>query len=157
MTTPDSYTTPAGASGAPQAGPKSSRTWPVLTAAFAVTSLVLAGLLLWPSGEAEAEEPVLGSAQTTVELTCQILEEVPTSDLDVQDPEYYVAQGQALVVASLGWLASAHDPEYATFRTVTQEPRSLTDSAHRLDSPEFVAAVDAAKSECADRLSKFED
>lgn len=156
MTTPD-VSASAGDAGAAHPGTRSSRTWPVLAATFAATSLVLAGLLLWPSGEAEAEEPLVGSALDTVELACQVLDEVPTSAVDIDSLEYYVAQGQVGVVASLGWLASAHDPSYATFRTVTEEPRSLTISVHSLDSPEFVAAVDAAKTECADRLGEQDD
>lgn len=134
---------------------RSSRLWQVLAALFAVTTLTLAAVLLWPAGEAEAEveQPVLGSAQSTAELACQILEELPTAGAEVTSREYAVVQGQVAVVASLGWLASAQDAEYSTFRTATDEPRARTTSLHQLDGPEFTEAMDGAHAACAEYLA----
>lgn len=142
---------------APPSTPPSGggRLWPILTGLFAVIALALAGVLLWPSGEAEAEEPVLGSAQSTAELACQILEEVPMTPVELDSQEYYEIQGQVLVVSSLGWLASAQDPAFSTFRSATQEPVSATNALHPVDSPEFTEAMDAAQAECADRVNGF--
>lgn len=125
--------------------------WPVLAVGFALLSAVLAFLLLRPEEEAQG---FTTSAGSTVELACEILEEVDTSAADLATTEGRVTHSQLAVVGTLGWLAHTHDDSYEQVWNDLQAPGASVSRYYTMEGEEFDAAMDRAHGVCEDLRSE---
>lgn len=131
--------------------------WPSLAALFAVTTLVLTGVLLWPAGEAETETSLTGTAASTAQLACRTLGEVdPTGHADASTDAAWADMNRLSAAVSLGFTAEAQDPSYEELRTVLETPRHAQARTFAMDGPEYLDAVEQARQACEDVLSDEE-
>lgn len=152
-TTPESHPTPDADAGAPAPARRGSALWPALAALFAITTLVLAVVLLWPGAAEEADEGLTGTAAASAALACQIMAEVdPAGHEDAGTDEAWADLNRLSAAESLGHTAEAQDPSYEDLRTTLGTPRLVQAQAFSMDVPDYTEAVERAQRACEDVL-----
>lgn len=140
----------AGAQAPPrEASPRgpASVLWPALAIGFAVVSAVLAVLLLRPFGD----DGLTTSAEGAAALACEVLDEVDTSQTDLESDEAWVVLTQLRVVGSLAWVATAHDESsYEDFRRAVELPQHAVERNLSMEGEEFATAITEARAACDD-------
>lgn len=123
------------------------RLWPILAIGFAILSLVLLLVLVWPSGD----DAMTDSAEDSAALSCRMLAEADSEGFtDMTDDESWVQINRLTVASALALTAEAHDQEFEDLRHAIDKPRIVAAQMFTMEGPEFDEALDQARAACAD-------
>jgi len=123
------------------------RLWPILAIAFAVLSLILLILLVWPRGD----DTLSATAEESAELSCQMFAEAELDGFeDLSDDERFIQLNRLAAAGTLAWTAEAQDPGMEGFREAMERPRVVAAQMFVTEGPEFDEAIAGAQAACAD-------
>ncbi|MCK0111664.1 hypothetical protein MWU75_05880 [Ornithinimicrobium sp. F0845] len=124
------------------------RLWPILAIGFAILSMILLAVLLWPDGD---DDTVTDTAEDSAELSCQVFAEAELNGFEgLSDDERFIQVNRLSTAGMLAWTAEAQDPGMEGFREAMERPRHVAAQMFVTEGPEFDEAMAGARAACAD-------